>query len=283
MASTKELIILACMLVSSVNGYRPVVVMHGILSSYDSMTNMVQFIQKAHPGTEVLNVDAYNDADSVSPMWDQVNGVQSKIQSFVEGAPDGVHMICYSQGGLICRGILESYPTNIHTFVSLSSPQAGQYGDTDYLKYLFPNYTKEHLYLVFYTDAGQDVSVGGYWNDPYHQELYSQYGKFLPFLNNGSNPAFKSNFLKVQRLVLIGGPDDGVITPWESSQFGFFDVNSENVSPMSSQTFYLQDSFGLHTLQNAGKITAYTVPGIQHTEWPNNQDVFSTYIEPWLD
>ena len=80
MASTKELIILACMLgnavenvlhsgyaaldriVSSVNGYRPVVVMHGILSSYDSMTNMVQFIQKAHPGTEVLNVDAYNDA-----------------------------------------------------------------------------------------------------------------------------------------------------------------------------------------------------------------------------
>ena len=31
-------------------------------------------------------------------------------------------------GGLICRGILESYPTNIHTFVSLSSPQAGQYG-----------------------------------------------------------------------------------------------------------------------------------------------------------
>ena len=109
---------------------------------------------------------------------------------------------------------------------------------------------------MFYTDAGQDISVGDYWNgltphplnwllqnhiftDPYHQELYSQYGKFLPFLNNGSNPgeckisiinkcyydlvffvsymlAFKSNFLKVQRLVLIGGPDDGVITPWES-------------------------------------------------------------------
>eukprot|EP00731_Ephydatia_muelleri_P021337 Em0013g1064a len=160
-------------LVSSVNGYRPVVVMHGILSSYDSMTNMVQFIQKAHPGTEVLNVDAYNDADSVSPMWDQVNGVQSKIQSFVEGAPDGVHMICYSQ-------------------------------------------------------------------------------------------AFKSNFLKVQRLVLIGGPDDGVITPWESS-------------------FYPPRFIWLHNLQNAGKITAYTVPGIQHTEWPNNQDVFSTYIEPWLD
>eukprot|EP00731_Ephydatia_muelleri_P038703 Em0869g1a len=183
------------------------------------MTDLVQFIQKAHPATDVLNVDAYNDADSLLPMWDQVNGVQAKIQSFVESAPDGVHMICCSQGGLVCRGILENYPMNIRTLVSLSSPHAGQYGDTQYLKYLFPNYTKEHLYLVFYTDVGQDFSVGGYWN------------------------VFKSNFLKLQRLVLVGGPDDGVITPWQSSQFGFYNVNSENVSPMSSQdvsevTFY---------------------------------------------
>lgn len=36
--------------------------------------------------------------DSLLPMWDQVNGVQAKIQSFVESAPDGVHMICCSQG-----------------------------------------------------------------------------------------------------------------------------------------------------------------------------------------
>ena len=49
---------------SSANGYRPVVVMHGVLSSSDTMTDLVQFIQKAHPGTMVLNVDAYNDAVS---------------------------------------------------------------------------------------------------------------------------------------------------------------------------------------------------------------------------
>ena len=27
---------------------------------------------------------------------------------------------------------------------------------------------------------------------------------------------YKTNFLKLQKLVLIGGPDDGVITPWQS-------------------------------------------------------------------
>ena len=33
-----------------------------------------------------------------------MKGVQAKIQSFVDGAPDGVHMICYSQGtGIMCN------------------------------------------------------------------------------------------------------------------------------------------------------------------------------------
>ena len=27
---------------------------------------------------------------------------------------------------------------------------------------------------------------------------------------------YRSNFLKIQQLVLIGGEDDGVITPWQS-------------------------------------------------------------------
>jgi len=32
-------------------------------------------------------------------------------------------------GGLVCRGILETTPQhNVHTFLSLSSPQAGQFG-----------------------------------------------------------------------------------------------------------------------------------------------------------
>lgn len=35
----------------------------------------------------------------------------------------------YSQGGLLSRAILGKYPEhNVHTFISLSSPQGGQYG-----------------------------------------------------------------------------------------------------------------------------------------------------------
>jgi palmitoyl-protein thioesterase len=43
---------------------------------------------------------------------------------------------------------------------------------------------------------------------------------FLPFANNekSSNASefYRQGFQKLKKLVLIGGPDDGVITPWQS-------------------------------------------------------------------
>lgn len=42
---------------------------------------------------------------------------------------DVFYLICLCQGGLICRGILSTLADhNVQTFISLSSPQAGQYG-----------------------------------------------------------------------------------------------------------------------------------------------------------
>ncbi len=68
-------------------------------------------------------------------------------------------------GGLVCRGILETTPDhNVYTFISLSSPQAGQFGgiadtnvhrcmislifcaETEYLNSIFPEHTTESLY-----------------------------------------------------------------------------------------------------------------------------------------
>ena len=40
--------------------YRPVILMHGLMSSPAGLAELEGFIKDAHPGTEVLNVDAYN-------------------------------------------------------------------------------------------------------------------------------------------------------------------------------------------------------------------------------
>jgi palmitoyl-protein thioesterase len=190
--------------------------MHGIVSKAEFMQPVADHIEKFYPGTSILNVDLYDEADSLVAMDLQVDGVREKVKPFMEKAKDGVNMVCYSQGTLICRAILERMEDhNVHTFISISGPHAGQYGDTDYLKFFFPNFTKEHIYELFYSDLGQEISVANYWKDPHHLDLYEKYCIFLSSLNNAS-PEHKKNFLRIQRAVFIGGPDDGVITPWQS-------------------------------------------------------------------
>lgn len=43
--------------------------------------------------------------------------------------PDGVNFLGYSQGALLARTLLQANPDHkVHRFISLSGPQAGQYG-----------------------------------------------------------------------------------------------------------------------------------------------------------
>ena len=57
--------------------------------------------------------------------------------------------------------------------------------------------------------------------DPHHVDLYTVRNTYLPVLNGISANAstatdYRTNFIQLERLVMIGGPQDGVITPWQS-------------------------------------------------------------------
>ncbi|KAL4629624.1 lysosomal thioesterase PPT2-like [Arapaima gigas] len=273
-------------LAAAVAAYRPVVVVHGLFDSSSDFDNLLRFIDASHPGTNVSVIDLFDRSASLQPLWKQVEGFRDAIYPIMQEAPDGIHFICYSQGGLVCRGILSTLPDhNVHSFISLSSPQAGQYGDTDYLKYLFPQFVKSNLYHLCYTSVGQRVSICNYWNDPHHRDMYVNSSDFLAVLNserpNSNATVWKKNFLRIKKLVLIGGPDDGVITPWESSLFGFYDDN-ETVVEMKHQDVYLRDVFGLKTLDSRGDLVTCVLPGVQHTKWHSNDTVYTSCIEKWL-
>lgn len=129
---------------------------------------------------------------------------------------------------------------NVSTFVSLSSPQGGQYGGMieckllilwlplttyffavdSFLRLIFHKAVKKTVHRIFYTSPGQRYSVANYWNDPHHQASYIKHSKYLPYIDNviaeATNESYRTNFLRLNKLVLIGGPDDGVITPWQS-------------------------------------------------------------------
>ncbi|XP_048376206.1 lysosomal thioesterase PPT2 isoform X2 [Stegostoma tigrinum] len=230
--------------------YKPVIVVHGLFDSPGDFKLFQGFINETHPGTNVTVIDLFDHTQSLKSLWSQVDGFKAAIYPIMQNAANGVHMICYSQGGLICRGILSTMPDhNVDTLISLSSPQLGQYGD------------------------------------PHHHKLYLNSSNYLAFLNNErENPnatEWKKNFLRIKKLVLIGGPDDGVITPWQSSQFGFYDEH-ETVIDMRQQLVYIKDTFGLKSLDAQGAIHTFTVNNVHHTKWHSNRTVFDNYIVKWL-
>lgn len=72
--------------------------MHGIFDGPVQMGDMASLIQNAQPGTAVYTIDGYNDLDSMTQMWDQVNNIREKMQPIFDNSTDGVNLICYSQG-----------------------------------------------------------------------------------------------------------------------------------------------------------------------------------------
>ena len=280
------LVLLLFTLNNAVESYRAVVVIHGVLTGSDSMELISNRIQEMHPDTEVYNVPRYAGWSSLESMWQQVNEIGMDIMSIGVAFPEGINLVGYSQGGLIARAILQRYPDhNVKNFISLSSPQAGQYG-TKFLHLFFPDLVRETAFEIFYSKIGQHTSVGNYWNDPHHQELYYKYNNFLPYVNNERNltngATFKDGITKLKRLVLVGGPDDGVITPWQSSHFGYYETN-ETVVEMRDRPIYKDDTIGLKTLDGSGRLTLITVPNVPHVEWHKNMSIVDEFLLPYLD
>ena len=273
---------------SSPSHVKHVVFMHGLLSDAGEWQHFTDLIERHHPGTPVTAVSAFSNEDSLAPMWTQARQIANILRPLLTNSSLQTLAVCYSQGGLVCRGVLSLLPHNVHTLVVLSSPLAGEFGDT---KEFFPfgnKFFRDNLYEVMYTPLGQDISIGGYWNDPRHQEAYRKWSRYLAVLNNVSDSAhvdrsreYKENFLRINRLVLVGGPDDEVITPWQSSQFGFYD-SSLAVRPMQEQEWYKNDAFGLRTLDESGAVVTFTFPGLKHNDWHLNNTVFEKCILPWL-
>lgn len=103
--------------------------------------------------------------------------------------------------------------------------------------------------------------------------------KELDTLNNSD---YKTGVIKLKRMVLIGGPDDGVITPWQSSHFGFYN-NNGTVIDMYDRSIYINDTIGLKTLDKQKKLKIITVPGVSHSDWHRNVSIIDQVILPYLD
>ncbi|KAG8127642.1 hypothetical protein E2320_014538 [Naja naja] len=172
-------------------------------------------------------------------------------------------------------------------------------------------------------NAVDGVHLYCYSQDPHHRDLYLNNSNFLAVLNderfhpNASGragksifglehplylgPAWKKNLLRIRKLILIGGPDDGVIMPWESSgklmvEWGFpmtlprtatWELEAEwefphDVAVALRFMVYLLDTFGLKTLDARGDIVFCKMANVSHTTWHSNRTVYDTCVAKWL-
>jgi len=203
---------------------RPIFIFHGLKEHSHDFNDFRGFIERRAPGTIVHYADVFNGASSFEALRKQHLAYTKEFLKFSQKYPDGINVVAFSQGGLIARCVLQSNNHNVHTFVAISSPLNGQFGETEYLRKKYIKVNKFNLYKYLYRKRGQLLSIANYWRDPYHLDEYAAASEYLAVYNGETqktpiNPAWAENFSHLKQLVTIGGPQDGVIEPWQSSQF----------------------------------------------------------------
>ena len=255
---------------------------------------MVTDLEAAHPGTKAVALPTFNDNESLLQLNLQVSSIAKTIKGITDKDDDyndGYHLVCHSQGALICRCLTEYMnDQNVDTLVSMAGPQLGVYDDAFFR--FFPTglqeLTLKEIYHIAYTSVAQaTLSVANMWNDPNQQEDYLKDNKFLPEFNNvvNPNPQYKENFLSLKKAVFlvgdIGDSYDGGIGPFQSALFQYPGVNGTMVAMEDSQV-YVDDTFGLRSMDERGDLTLTTVDGVSHNQWINHKDIYEKYVFPWL-
>ena len=283
--------------------YLPILIMHGIQSDAAFFEKMIADFDER--GQFAYAFPIYEGTpDSWMPLNSQVDELAHTIRGIVKGDPykyrNGYHLLCHSQGALICRCVIEMMNDhNIHTFVSMAGPQLGVY-DEHFFEF-FPDelagaagWTLENMHTIAYGWLMQStMSVANMWNDPFEQEEFLGYNYFLPYYNNliEYRADYRTNFLKLKKAAFLVGEVhqdkghnyEGGIGPWQSAVFGYYDATMNKIIEMKDQKIYKEDLFGLKTMDDRKDLTIKVTAGTTHNQWVSSSYIYKTHIFPLLE
>lgn len=274
--------------VLNVSERRPTFFMHGILGSAEAWGELISALSQVFPTSKLIALDLYDLEASLTPLQTQVEGIASRIRATIAAEPDafseGYDFVGHSLGGLTLRAVVEEMDDHdVHTLVSLAGVQMGGYC----LEYPCPplNLTKE-VVRQLYTPEYQANSFANTYHD-INNTAFLQGNVFLPvyngLLDDEDNQRRKSNFARLKHAVFTGSDDDGIVSPPGSELFDYYrDGDVSTIVPMKEQTVYTQDTFGLRTLDEDGRLSVIKVPGVGHLDWLFNHAVMREYVLPLL-
>jgi palmitoyl-protein thioesterase len=267
--------------------YRPVVLMHGILSTAADMDELAGWIRTAFPGIYVVSIEIGNGVDD-SFLWPADKQVEHFCQTVNadEHLRQGFNMLGYSQGSVITRGALERCSLPVHNLITLSGIHQGVFGIPYLLK--LPAPIRELVTKYAYETPVQDIiSVANYWRDPYQLNTYTSDCHFLPDINNEymlRNETYRRNMLKLNAFVMTYSDIDEVVPPRQSGWFMGYAPNSLEVESWNNSRQFKEDLIGLRTLWEQGKIFTF-ISHVRHQDVPHtpNRDFIIQNILPFFN
>jgi len=174
--------------------------MHGIMAAANNGKNIGDKIQRDFPGTKYIAIPLYENSASLTNMDIQARGVISFIEGEIKKEPsafaNGINLICHSQGGLVCRGVVSLWANHpVKAFVSLAGPQQGvdSYSTvaSKIPKPLYRLATSIGMYSAqlqsgFKVPGSTGLSVANYFKVMFGSEYdsYQRASKFLAIINN---------------------------------------------------------------------------------------------------
>lgn len=295
------------LLIISTWSYLPVICLHGMGSNANACSTMKSVVQSSHHGTFFWSLAMYENAASFVSLNIQVNTILKTLKARVLTDTRfwrGFHLVCHSQGALLCRCITEAWDNHkIHTLVSLAGPQMGVWS-TAYLENyvdVFANYpalaniTVENAYRIFNGTAWQRTfNIANLWHDAHHEQDFLDNYMFLPIYNNlvghEDMDQYKSNFASLKQAVFLMGDFgsydfDGGVGPWQSGVFGYYGTNFTDYRTMKDVTqhrIWIDDTIGLRALDDQNRLVLQTVKNVKHGDWLHDRNIIQKYYLNYL-
>ena len=219
-------------------------------------------------------------------MDDSVDVMAEKVRADPNLA-HGFHCVGLSQGNNLCRGYIQQYNDPVvHTHLSIHGPVVGvaalpRCGNnkggglcesiSDMLSKLA--YTERLQDGLFQAGYFRDVNFLS--NDSYLK--WSEIGRWNNEGEAGVSQDIKANFAKTSAFAMVQALGDTVVVPREGEWFGAYaDGDYSTLLVMNETTWYKEDTFGLRSADEAGKIHFESTEG-------NHLDFTDDELYTWLD
>lgn len=200
---------------------------------------------------------------------------------------NGFNCVGLSQGNNICRGYIQKYNNPIvNTHLSIHGPIVGVAS----LPHCYPenkiygslcNDINNILSKLAYTPKIQNLlfQANYFRNIEYLNDInYKLYSQIANWNNEGNiyNETITTNFLKTNKFAMIKANSDTVVVPREGEWFGSYDIDYNNILTMTQTNWYINNLFGLKTVNENNKIYFNSTTG-NHLEFSDEE------LYGWLD